>query len=275
MLQTPIQSADFPESVEALNALVLDKSAEAARYKARLEALEEQLRLMRHKQFGANSEKAPDNRSNLFNEAELEALAAENEDGPAGEKAVTTPAKKRAAGRKALPAELPRIRVEHDLDEADKVCSCGCQMVLIGEKTSEQLEIIPAQVQVIQNARLKYSCKACEEGIKTASLPPQPIPKSNVSPGLPAYLIIAKFMDALPLHRQEKIFNRLGIDLQRSTLARCVIQASQLIQPMLNLIQDRIHEYDIKHMDETRIQVLKEDGRVATAQSQMWPLPPS
>ncbi|MEW8029105.1 MAG: IS66 family transposase [Candidatus Thiodiazotropha sp.] len=260
----------MPESVDALKVLVRDKSAEAARYKARLEALEEQIRLMRHKQFGASSEKVPDSQSNLFNESELEALAEEQVDEHAGEKAVTPTTKKRAGGCKALPAELPRLRVEHDLEAVDKVCPCGCQMTQIGEEVSEQLEIIPAQVQVIQNVRFKYACKTCQEGVKTALLPPQPIPKSNVAPGLLAYVIIAKFMDALPLHRQEKIFSRLGIALHRCTLARWVIRASDLIQPLLNLMQERILEYDIQQMDETRIQVLKEDGRVATTQSQMW-----
>ena len=143
-------------------------------------------------------------------------------------------------------------------------------MERIGEESSEQLEIIPAKIQVIQNVRFKYACKQCEEGIATAPLPPQPIPKSNVAPGLLAYIIIAKFMDALPLHRQEKIFKRLGITLHRSTMARWVIRASVLVQPLLNLIQEHINDYDIQHMDETRIQVLKEDGRTAISQSQMW-----
>jgi transposase len=277
MPQPPAQSADLPESVDDLKALVREKSveveqksAEAARYKARLEALEEQIRLMRHQQFGVRSEKAPGNQTHLFNEAELAALESEGEEEPVSEVTVTRSVKKRSGGRQALPPELPRVRVEHDLDEADKHCACGCQMVRIGEETSEQLEIIPAQIQVIQNVRFKYACKVCEEGIKSVALPPQPIPKSNAAPGLLAYLITAKFMDALPLHRQETIFRRLGIDLHRATLARWVIRAGQLIQPLLNLLQERINEYDIQHMDETRIQVLKENDRVASAQSQMW-----
>ncbi|MCP4936274.1 MAG: IS66 family transposase, partial [bacterium] len=266
-------------NIDALKALVLDKSAEvvekeavAAHYKAKLESLEEQIRLMRHKQFGASSEKNLNPQENLFNESELEALNADSEgDTSVEEKAEPgKSARKRTSGRKPLPAKLPRIRVEHDLNEADKVCDCGCQMTQIGEECSEQLEIIPAKVQVIQNIRFKYACKHCEAGIKTTPLPPQPIPKSNATPGLLAYIATAKFMDALPLHRQEKIFNRLGIHLPRATLARWVIQSGTLVQPLINLIQDHINGYDIQHMDETRIQVLKEDGRAATSQSQMW-----
>ena len=260
MSLAPANTTDLPDSIDALKALVLVKDseiskeqAETARYKAKLEALEEQVRLMRHKQFGASSEKASSNQENLFNEAELEALNAESEQEVPAEETPATPAKKRSGGRKPIPAEYPRIRVEHDLGEADKICACGCQMDRIGEESSEQLEIIPAKIQVIQNVRFKYACKQCEEGIATAPLPPQPIPKSNVAPGLLAYIIIAKFMDALPLHRQEKIFKRLGITLHRSTMARWVIRASALVQPLLNLIQEHINDYDIQHMDETRI----------------------
>ncbi len=265
---------DLPNNIGHLKALVIEKEAEAAHYKAKLESLEEQIRLMRHKQFGASSEKNLNPQENLFNESELEALNADSEgDTPVEEKtdaSASAKNRKRTSGRKPLPAELPRIRVEHDLNEADKVCDCGCQMTQIGEECSEQLEIIPAKVQVIQNIRFKYACKHCEAGIKTTPLPPQPIPKSNATPGLLAYIATAKFMDALPLHRQEKIFSRLGIHLPRATLARWVIQSGTLTQPLINLIQDHINGYDIQHMDETRIQVLKEDGRAATSQSQMW-----
>ncbi|MCP3664184.1 MAG: IS66 family transposase, partial [Gammaproteobacteria bacterium] len=174
--------------------------SEKERYKAKLAFLEEQIRLMRHKQFGASSEKVTP-QENLFNESELEPV--EEEDVSAEVVTPTTaPAKKRTSGRKPLPAKLPRIRVEHDLTEEEKVCDCGCQMARIGEETSEQLEIIPAKVQVIQNVRFKYACKACEAGVRTTPLPPQPLPKSNASPGLLAYIIVAKFMDALPLHQE-------------------------------------------------------------------------
>jgi len=269
--------------MDALKTLVMEQSAqiveitaEAAHYKARLEYLEEQIRLMRHKRFGASSEKSSADQLNLFDEAELSALDADNEvpdeaDDSLNEADDTSTGKpKRRARRKPLPPELPRIREEHDLTDSEKVCSCGCLMDKIGEEISEQLEIIPAKVQVIQHVRFKYACRDCEEGIKTAPLPPQPIPKSNAAPGLLAYIIIAKFMDALPLYRQETIFKRLGVFLPRSTMARWMIQASILIQPLINLMRDEVNGYDIQHMDETRIQVLKEDGRAAASQSQIW-----
>lgn len=101
-------------------------------------------------------------------------------------------------------------------------------------------------------------------------MPAQPIPKSQVSPGLLAYIIVCKFVDALPLYRQEKIFHRLGIEISRVNLANWVIQAGRLVQPLINLIRDRILEYDIVGMDETTVQVLKEPGKSPQSKSYIW-----
>jgi transposase len=94
----------------------------------------------------------------------------------------------------------------------------------IGEETSEQLDIIPARIQVLRHIRPKYACPVCAEGVKTAPLPAQPIPKSLASPGLLAHITVAQFdktgyADALPLYRQEQILRRIGIELPRATLA--------------------------------------------------------
>ncbi|WP_282073344.1 IS66 family transposase, partial [Janibacter hoylei] len=77
---------------------------------------------------------------------------------------------------------------------------------------------------------------------KTAVLPSQPIPKSNASPGLLAHIAVAKYQDALPLARQEKIFRRIGVDLPRNTLANWIIRSSELVQPLLNLFEDILWE---------------------------------
>lgn len=180
----------------------------------RIALLEETVRLQQQKRFGSSSEKSPDQQE-MFNEAELTEAAEQLLSAQETEQALTgnTPRDtiQKKPGRKPLPADLPRIRIEHDVPEAEKRCPCGCQRTLIGEDTSEQLDIIPAKVQVIVNVRKKYACKACEGEIKTAALPPQPIPKSNASPGLLAHIAISKFQDALTLYRQETILQRSGI----------------------------------------------------------------
>ena len=139
----------------------------------------------------------------------------------------------------------------------------------IGEVTSEQLDIIPARIRVIRHIRKQYACR-CGHCIRTAALPPQPIPKSLASPGLLAHITVSKYQDALPLYRQEAILRRIGVDLPRATLANWMIQAGSLIQPLINLLRDRLLAYDILQMDETPVQVLKEPDRAAQSKSYLW-----
>ncbi|MBL3601827.1 MAG: IS66 family transposase [gamma proteobacterium endosymbiont of Lamellibrachia anaximandri] len=257
---------NLPDDIEALKRLLLGKERQVKTLQARLDQLEEAMRKLLNKQYGPSSEKDPTPQMRLFNEPE-----AVDADVEPVEEAVTVPEhRRRTSGRKSLPEHLPRIEVEHDLDEAEKVCRCGCQLTRIGEETSEQLDIIPATIQVIRHHRIKYACQGCEETVRTAKLPPQPIPKSNASPGLLAHITVAKFQDALPLARQEKMFARIGAEIPRATLARWMIQLGLLVQPLINLMRDHLLGYDVMGMDETRIQVLKEPDRIASSQSFIW-----
>lgn len=236
----------------------------------RIAALEESLRLQKLKMFGARSEKSAD-QGEMFNEAELSVVVEEcliESEAEQTQPDTTTPKAKR--GRKPLPADLPRVRIEHDLPEADKRCACGCLQSEIGEVTSEQLDIVPAQIRVLVHVRKKYTCSVCEGGVQTAPLAPQPIPKSNASPGLLAHIVTAKYQDALPLYRQETILNRLGIDIPRNTLAKWMIKAGELVQPLLNLLEDSLLAYPVLHCDETSVQVLQEPGKTPTSKSYMW-----
>jgi len=132
------------------------------------------------------------------------------------------------------------------------------------------MDIIPVQVRVLQHVRFTYACKACEETIKTAPVPVQPIPKSNASPGMLAHIAVAKYQDALPLARQEKILQRIGVDIPRATLAGWMIKLATLLAPMIAQLRECLLAYDIVQMDETRIQVLEEAGRSAASNSYIW-----
>lgn len=101
-------------------------------------------------------------------------------------------------------------------------------------------------------------------------MPPQPIPKSLASPGLLAHITVSKYQDALPLYRQETILRRIGVELPRATLANWMIKAGVLVQPMINLLRDRLLAYDIVQMDETPVQVLNEPGKRAQSKSCLW-----
>ncbi len=118
-------------------------------------------------------------------------------------KTTTIKEDKRKPGRKKLPKELPREQIIYDITEEEKRCGCGCQLSKIGEEKSEQLDYIPAKLQVIEHVRYKYACKGCEETVRCAKLPNKPIPKANATAGLLAQIMVSKYVDHLPLYRQE------------------------------------------------------------------------
>eukprot|EP01035_Chromulina_nebulosa_P037592 gene37592-50750_t len=120
---------------------------------------------------------------------------------------------KKSRGRKPIPAEYPRVDVIHDLSDDQKVCSCGCQMTAFGMDVTEQLDVVPAYIRVLQHKRLKYACKSCQEGVKIAPVVITAISKCMAAPGLLAHVAVAKFDDHLPLYRQSEIWDRMGVPL--------------------------------------------------------------
>ena len=227
MPASALTAADLPDDVDVLKRMLL---GQAEAYERELALLREQLNLALIKRFGRSSEKLPPpEQLGLFNEAEALA-AAEPEAESEPETTIEVPAHTRRRGKRApLPDYLPRERVTHDLPESEKTCPCGCTLKPIGEEISEQLDVIPARVRVLQHVRIKYACKDCEETIKSAPLPPQPIPKSNASPGLLAHLAVAKYQDALPLARQEQILQRAGVDMNDPQVIRAVMDSFRKI----------------------------------------------
>ena len=236
-----------------------------------LAKLQEERRLDRARRFGASSE-AGDHQANLFDEAELTELTPDEETTEAADTDIEVAAHtKRRPKRKALPSDLDRVDIHHDLSIEDKICGCcGKEMQRIGEKTSEQLDVIPMQVFVRVHHCATYSCSGCDESIKTASKPVQPIPKSIASAGLLAHVATAKYADGLPLYRQTRQYQRLGIELPRNTLAGHMLKVGALVRPLIEALQQHILSYDIVNMDETPVQVLKEPGKVAQSKSYMW-----
>ena len=239
--------------------------------------LEEQLRLLRASIYGRKSEKYSESdglQTYLFNkEEEVIDVSPEREK---TEEIIVASHKRVKGGRRPLPEALPRVEVTHDLGEEEKACRCGARLSRIGEEVSEKLDIIPARMQVIRDIRYKYACKSCEgvesEGgaVKIAALPPQLIPQGIATPGLLSYILTAKYADALPLYRQEKIFERLGVELGRATMANWVIQAGQRCEPLMDLLWQEIRSGPLINMDETPVQVLNEPGRPNTSKSYMW-----
>ena len=182
------------------------------------------------------------------------------------------PSPKKSRGkRRPLPAHLPRIRREIDLPESEKICPIHqVELDKIGEEVVEKLEIIPAQVNVIQYVTFKYKCSCCENRFHSAIRDSDPIPKSFATPSLLAYIVTAKFVDGLPLYRQERIFDRLSIDLNRTTMSRWMIATAELAKPLWRLMHEDLLASPVLHVDETEVQVICEPGRKAQAKSYMW-----
>lgn len=110
-------------------------------------------------------------------------------------------------------------------------------MQRMGKVITEQLECEPAKLYVIEHVRFKYSCQRCKDNIVTAALPPQPIDKGLPGPGLLTEVILNKYQDHLPLHRQQQRFARAGVDLPRSTLCDWVMQCGALLKPIVDLMR--------------------------------------
>jgi transposase len=235
-------------------------SIERDLYKERVAAMERTL-------FAAKSEaRGIHQRDLFFNEAEVLAAL------PLAIKKIEVPAHMRAKrGRKPLDPALERKVVRYELPESERVCPHdGAALKEIGVEASEQLDIIPAQVRVIRHERVKYACPCCSQGVRTAAAPPKLIPKALLTENALAWVITAKYQDALPLYRQAALLNRFGGDIVRNTLAHNVIRVGQAVTPIINLLRDHLLDADLIHGDETELQVLKEAGRAATAKSYLW-----
>ena len=236
-----------------------------------IQDLKDKINLLQKKQFAPKSEVKTSEELGLFNEAEE--LNKNNQDNSEDELEEETDENKktRKKRRARLPAHLPREEIVIDLDEKDKVCAHdGTDLVKIGEEVSEKLCIIPAKAVVKKTIRIIYGCPCCDESIKTPPPPATILPKSMASASLIAYIAIAKYVDGLPLYRQEAVFARIGVEITRQSMARWIIQVSLKLMPLYNLLQDLLLAKNYLQMDETYVQVLKEDGKKATSKSYMW-----
>ena len=277
----PVLQAVLPTDVAALTALLHQQHAA---HMASVDSLAQQVRdyanrvieqmvLARHRQFGVSSEQLS-GQGRLFDEAEALAQSSTEEQdiAPIAPETVAGADKKVVARgkRSPLPAVLARFDVVHDVPAAERTCPCGTPMVEIGQDVSEQLDIVPMQVRVLRHIRKRYGCPESMHAPVTAPLPPQPLPKSNASADFLSMLLIIKFIDGLPLARFEHVLARHGATVPRQTLARWVIAAARMLQPLHNLMRDALFDGAFLHIDKTVVQVLKEDGKTPTSTSYMW-----
>ena len=224
----------------------------------KLQQLLERYNLKKYQKFSPSSE-TYEGEGEVLNEAEQliedESVATEPD-------TQTSESAKKAAKprRPRIAPELPRVDVIHDID--DKTCACcGHALHQMGEEVSEQIEFVPAQIRVLRNVRLKYSCRQCETtgtkvDIKIADVPPAVIPKSMTTPSLLAQIISSKMHYGLPLYRQEQLFNQAGIELSRQTMSRWLISCAEKLKPLLALMKAELLKQPVLWADETTVNVL-------------------
>jgi transposase len=210
----------------------------------------------------------------LFNEAEVEAKPSVAE--PTIEE-ITYRRQKQQGHREIQLENLPVEIIEYRLPTDEQICSCcGNALHEMSTEVRQELKIIPAQVKVVNHVRYVYACRRCEREaintpIVTAPMPAPVVPGSLVSPSAMSFIMIQKYVDSMPLYRQEQQLARLGVEISRQTLANWMILGSQR---WLRPLYDRMHEHllhqDVLYADETTLQVLHEPGRSAESTSYMW-----
>ncbi len=237
---------------------------------------EEQFRLSKHRLFGASSEHTSAEQAMfIFNEAE--ALAVPTAPEPTVE-TILVHRRKAKGHREAQLAGLPTETVVHELSDEERMCEhCGNQRHEIPgmEEIRREIKVIPAKVVVEIHVRKTYGCRTCEEQaaappIVTAPMPTPAFPGSLASPSAVAFIMNQKFVEGLPLYRQEQSLARLGINLSRQTMANWMLKGADWLLPLYDLMHEELLRRDILHADETTMQVIQEPGRAAQTKSYLW-----
>lgn len=228
-----------------------------------VENLQAQLETLLRKLYGKKSEKqssdADDNEANNFLSNKRKEKTTDND-------------KKSNAsssnGRKPLPADLPRIKVRHEIPEQERCCKlCGRIQQCMGKCVTEQLDYMPAQLVVKAHVRYKYHCPCNPNAIVTAPMPNQPIDKGLAGAGLLADVLIAKYQDAMPLYRQSQRFTRHGINIADTTLCDWVKQCAFLLSPIVDAMRKDLLLSKKIHTDDTPLPVLHK-GK--TKKGRLW-----
>ena len=254
--------------------LVTKKSQVIRLHEARIKVLEEQLRLNTIERFGASSEKGS-TQYNFFNDAELlgdqaDAAAEEAAAKAAKEAEQNKPPKTKPNKRKPLNPNIPRVQERALLSEEQREGAIDTFFVTL----KEELDITPAKVQVIEHLQEKaiYLDEDGQRKVVAATRPAHPLGKSILSVSLLAFIIISKYCDGLPLYRLEGILKRYGGSITRSTMASALIRLSVQLQSVVNLLHEVQLTADYLQGDETRLQVLKEQGMDPGDHKWIWVL---
>jgi transposase len=273
----------LPDDVDGLRALVLAALAErdatiaerdvAVTERDTLQAQNDRLRHLLLKltrmQFGAKSERLPEEQLQLGLEALEQSIAQGDAEAEKSDPELRkTNAAKRRASRGALPAHLPRIEVTLLPDDTACPC-CRAAMTVIGEDTSERLDVIPVQYRVIVTKRPKFTCRSCPGTVVQAPAPTRLIEGGLPTEALVAQVAVARFADHQPLYRQSQMMARQGVLVDRSTLSFWIGYAAAEVAPVVARLREMLLASSRIFADETVVPVL-DPGRGRTKQGYFW-----
>ena len=249
-----LNPADLPDDIAALTALLVASEGRNLRKQDRIDQLEKLVADFKRALFGARSEKTDPEQFELALEDIETAMAVVHAEDEALDLPASRAAKPRNTNRGSLPKHLPRI--EEVIEPEQTLCGCGTERHVIGEDTSERLDIIPAQFRVIVTRRPKYACRSCADGVIQAPAPARLIPGGMPTEATVAHVLVSKYADHPPLYQQAQIYSRQGIDLDRSTLAGWVGKAAYELRPVFDALIADLKQSNKLFMDETRAPVL-------------------
>jgi transposase len=275
---TPIPvSADtpLPEDIPVLHAIIRELLDTLKKSRRECEGVQQRLDLLLRKLYGPKAERFDPNQPWLLPELAPDATA-DAVESPTAEPAAEEPTdtvkpKRKGHGRKPLPKDLPRERIEHALPEAERMCPC-CNEVCVkfGEDVSEQLDYKPASLFVWQHVRFKYACQKCHDHVTVGHVPIAVINKGLPGPGLLAQIAACKYADHLPLNRLERILGRHGIDLSRSTMCDWMAYVATMLHPLVSAMAALVRQSKALHTDATKMPFLDPKMPGKTLSGQMW-----
>jgi transposase len=253
------QAEDARRRIDELRRVLEETAADYSQLQEKHAELAETLALFRRYVFGPRRERHVDdpNQRHLF---DLHDTATEPEVAAPTEPDAAPPGPRPKASRphrRVSLDHLPHIRIEHDLPEGEKACSCcGGPKQRIGEDLSRELEFIPAKLEVKVHVLPRYACPKCRDGVASPPVPPKPVPGGIAGAGLVAFVVVSKFSDHLPLYRLEDILTRHGVFLSRSTLCDWVRNAALVLGPLAELQRTLVLQSPVIWTDDTPVTVL-------------------
>lgn len=250
-------------------AQIQERDRELVWRQAKIDKLTFEISQLRRAQFGTRSEQLTSEQTQLFAEAiDTDIAAVETELKSVAPARVEKPdaATKVPPKRAPLPDHLPRTEIHHE--PPSSTCRCGCTLRRIGEDVAEKLDYTPGVFTVERHIRGKWVCDQCEV-LTQAPVPAQVIDKGIPTPRLLAQVLVAKYLDHLPLYRQETIFARAGLAIARSTLAQWVGQCGVVLQPVVDALKAALLAHPVLHADETPVAMLK-PGLGKTHRAYLW-----